>query len=243
MCVKPQSVSGGSCNAWPNPVHWGEAGEMAWRHWGSCGTCCRAMSGSAKLNFPPALNFFCRKPWPVCIVTRPTKTFESLVVVRLEQMKQRKHKIICTQIVRLCWQDHFSHGGSKDFSTRRWLTLLSFKKLIVREPSLRGCFFLTRCCGRRTIWVFCWCVRPIDRLQQQRALALLLRILRCGGPDLFAGRTEHVWQSDSLRPFDNGLTPPEKNLRFLVEGWRNWILHDWLIRKIYHIYIIYIYLL
>jgi len=39
--------------------------------------------------------------------------------------------------------------------------------------------------------------RPIDRLQQQRALALLLRI---------------------LRPFDNGLTPPEKNLRFLVEG-------------------------
>lgn len=43
--------------------------------------------------------------------------------------------------------------------------------------------------------------------------------------------------SDSLtlRPFDNGLTPPEKNLRFLVEGWRNWILHDWLIRKIYHV--------
>lgn len=40
----------------------------------------------------------------------------------------------------------------------------------------------------------------------------------------------------SLRPFDNGLTPPEKNLRFLVEGWRNWILHDWLIWKIYHIY-------
>ena len=31
---------------------------------------------------------------------------------------------------------------------------------------------------------FCWCARPIDRLQQQRALALLLRILRCGGSDL-----------------------------------------------------------
>ena len=50
---------------------------------------------------------------------------------------------------------------------------------------------------------------------------------------------EQLSMSDSLtlRPFDNGLTPPEKNLRFLVEGWRNWILHDWLIRKIYHIYI------
>lgn len=39
--------------------------------------------------------------------------------------------------------------------------------------------------------------RPIDPLQQQRALALLLRI---------------------LRPSDNGLTPPEENLPFLVEG-------------------------
>lgn len=102
----------------------------------------------AVVRFPLALNFFCGKPWPVCIVTRPTKTFESLVVVRHKQMQAEKTQILCTQIVRLCWQDHFNHGGSKDFSTRRWLTLLSFKKLIVREPSLRGCFFLTPCCGK-----------------------------------------------------------------------------------------------
>ena len=41
--------------------------------------------------------------------------------------------------------------------------------------------------------------RPIPRLQQQRALALLLRI---------------------LRPHENGLVPPKQNWPFLVEGER-----------------------
>ena len=72
-------------------------------------------------------------------------------------------------------------------------------------------------------------LRPIDPLQQQRALALLLRILR--SKPYRASRwiqwldhrqNDARWRprhhSKILRPSENGLTPPEENLPFLVEG-------------------------